>query len=210
MKTIKSILFLLLVSTSILTSCSKDESNKNVSENTKVSTFLKSFYSKDFSFGKSIETTLIKSPSVASKIAEVDDMIITEVFIVDSQIARGYVFTSKDTNLFLYFVDVDRVDYKLTSYDIKADEIKTFENIDELIKYSTTNKLDMIKIALGSENDPNLTDKRRFWGSSYSQGPCIGDTAQLYEDYYVFGIRVSHHAAIGVDGGDMFEPCGMH
>ena len=55
-----------------------------------------------------------------------------------------------------------------------------------------------------------LTGKRRFWGSAYSQGPCNNGIAQLYVDYYVFGIRVDHDPAVGVDGGDMYEPCGMH
>lgn len=65
----------------------------------------------------------------------------------------------------------------------------------------------------GFSPDTILTGKRRFWGTSYSQGPCNQTTglAQLYVDHYVFGIRDHHEPAVDVvTGGDIFEPCGMH
>ena len=215
MKAIKMTFFSLLVlylGTSLFTSCSKEEhTENNVSENAKVNSYLKSFYTKDFQFGKSIETETKSNSSTLNKSVEVENLVITEVFVGEDIRARGYIITIKDTNDFLYFIDVNRVDLKLTTVKVDVNDTKVFNNINELDKYLSTDKFDYIKIAEDYVIDE--TGKRRFWGSSYSQGPCNQETglAQLYEDYYVFGIRVHHTPSEDiVTGGDVYEPCGMH
>jgi hypothetical protein len=197
-----------------IVSCSKDDqTNEGVNDNAKISNYLKSFYSANYKLGKSVETKANTNSLPFAKTIEFEDLIITEVFVGEDTIARGYVITDKLTNEFLYFIDVDRATYQLISVDIEANDTKLFEDINELDKYLITNEFDIIKIAEDSLTEENLMDRRRFFGSSYSQGPCdpATGTAQLFEDYYVFGIRVKHTPSVDlVTGGDIWEPCGMH
>lgn len=209
------ILAITLIATILITSCSKDdETNKSVNENAKVSTYLKSFYATNYQLGKSVEANPKSNSSSLNRSTEVENLIITEVFVGDATIARGYIITDKDTNDFLYFIDVDRVNFKLTSVKVDANDTKIFNNINDLDKYLSTDELDYIKIAEDYSDGINSVEGRRFWGSAYSQGECDPATglAQLFEDYYVFGIRVKHHAATSLapGGGNIYEPCGMH
>ncbi len=89
---------------------------------------------------------------------------------------------------------------------IDVNEEIHFENIDEMDKYLSTDKFDFIKIA----EDYNPSNDRRFWGSQFSQGPCVNGSAEVYYDYYVFGIRVQHQLQGSLGGGPLTEPCGMH
>jgi hypothetical protein len=204
MKTIKTAFFSLLVlfiGTSLITSCSKDdETNKGVSENAKVSTYLKSFYSTNYQLGKSVEATPKSNSSSLNRSAEFDNLLVTEVFVGNDTMARGYIITDKNTSDFLYFIDVDRVNFKLTSTDIEANDSKTFSDINDLDKYITTNGLDYIKIAEDYILETIPTEDGRlapFWGTGYSYGqppatgPCM---VGVYSNYYVFGINVTGDA----------------
>lgn len=212
MKTIKSSLFSLLVLfvvTSFITSCSKDEqTNSNVSENAKVSNYLKSFYPTKFQLGKSIDTKISKATSEISKSIEVENVIITEVFVGDDTRARGYVITDKSTNQFLYFIDVNRIDYKLTSVKIDANETKVFENIEVLDKYISSNQLDFIKIAEDVNVSPSLVASK-FWGSgsAHTSGDCVNGRDYWVQEYYVCWIVVSSHHVPAIGGGDLWSPC---
>jgi hypothetical protein len=219
MKTIKSTFFpflVLFIAGSLLTSCSKeDETKQSISENTKVSSFLKSFYSKNFEFGKSINSEIIKESSTLSKSVEVEDVVITEVLVGEDTRARGYIITSKSTNTFVYFVDIDRIDYKMTAVDIKINETKVINNIDEFDKYVATNEFDIIKVTQEYIEEQNSIDEKRpFWGWAYMQGPCgeAGEgMAYVYHNHYICGIRDQHIQQYSlVDANQpLIEPCGF-
>lgn len=215
MKTIKSTFLpflVLFIAGSLLTSCSKeDETKQNISENAKVSSFLKSFYSKNFEFGKSANSKILKQ-SANSKTVEYSDIVITEVFVGDDNRARGYVITSKDNNVFLYFVDVDRIDYKLTQLDVAVNEKKVFENIEQIDKYTSTNEFDFIKVTqeLIKENaqDGSVSRIRYSYGASFTgiDGNCYQG---VYQAHYFLGIRVSSIEAVqNENGSNAYVPCG--
>ena len=158
------ILAITLIAAILITSCSKDDgTDASVSENAKVSSYLKSFYSKDFQLGKSIESKVIKPTSTASSIAsksvEYEDLVLTEVFVANEERARGYILTNKTTNVFLYFVDVDRTDYKMTKVDIQANETQVLENIEQLDKYIATNQFDLIKVTQDLKDGIMINDE---------------------------------------------------
>lgn len=187
------LLLLVLFSTYfILSSCTKeDESDKNVTENSKVSAYLKTFYSTDFQLGKSVQIkNQIKSSSL-SRTTEVEDFSITEVFVGSDTRARGYIITDNSTNEFLYFIDVDRFDYKLTTVKIDINDTKVFNNIDDLGSYVTTNELDYIKIAEDYSIElENGAERRPFWGSGgwHTIGGCDNGWQTVANVYYVFWI----------------------
>ena len=202
MKIIKTTFFTLLVlfiGTSLITSCSKeDETNIGVSENAKISNYLKSFYSKNYQLGKSVETKPEFNTNILNKSTEIENLIITEVFVGEDETARGYIITDKATNDLLYFIDVDRINFKLTSVKVDINDTKVFNNINDLDKYLSTDKFDYIKIAEDyvPEENGDVLGKRRFWGTGYSLGAAFtgidgGCYQGVYSNYYVFGINVS-------------------
>ena len=215
MKTIKSAFFSLLVlfiGTSLTTSCSKDEeTGKSVSENAKVSTYLKSFYSTNYQLGKSVDTKITKASSGLSKSTEFENFVITEVFVGEDTIARGYIITDKSTNDFLYFIDVDRVDFKLTSVQIDTNDTKVFNDINELDKYLSTDKLDYIKIAEDYAAGTSSVEERRFWGwgPSHPSGECINGHEYWVHTYYVLGVGVSTVSDTS-SGEALWSPCGEY
>lgn len=214
MKHLKLTLFSLIalfVSATMLVSCSEDnETMVNETTNKNVDSFLKTFYSKDYSLGSSAKVNPNSQLSALARTTTFEEMEVTEVFVSNEIYARGYIITDKNTGEFLYFIDVDRDTYILTSLDVKNSEQKTFNNIDDIYNYFSTDEFDFIEIALNDNSTTNSAE-RKFWGSSYSQGPCNEETglAQLYDDYHVMGIRVKHKPSVGVDGGPIYEPCGM-
>ncbi len=200
-------LIALFISANILISCSDEsETTTNETTNKNVDSFLKSFYSKDYSFGVSTKINPNSQFSALSRTATLEDVELTEVFIDNEEIARGYVITNKNTGEFLYFIDVDRDTYTLTSLDVKNSEQKTFNNIDEIYNYFSTDEFDFIEIALYQENS---TDKLpRFWG--WEQWvDCNESTGMgtLMETYYVAGIGVKKRKVVGIGGGDVIQPC---
>ena len=217
MKPIKTTFFslvILFIGTSLITSCSKeDENNNGMTQNAKVSTFLKSFYSKDFKFGKSKDLKITRQSSSTNtntgefaRTAEFDDVIVKEVFVDNEERARGYIVNDKDTDEFLYFIDVDRVNYKLTSVDIDANETKVSDNINQLDKYASTNQFDFIKIAQDLINQPGTPPVVQRW--RYEWGACGGGFRGLYRAYYILGFQISDsEPALDSNGHQIKEAC---
>lgn len=212
MKHLKLTLFFLIalfVSATMLVSCSDDkETITNENTNKKVDSFLKSFYSKDYTLGLSAKVNPNSQISSLARTASLEEVELTEVFVDNETKARGYIVTDKNTGEFLYFIDVDRDTYTLTSLDVKNNEQKTFNNIDEIYNYFSTDEFDFIEIALDDSNSTGTTDKR-FWGWQSWAGPCNETTGQstLMETYYVVGIGVKTRKVVGLDGGDVIQPC---
>ncbi|RZJ36546.1 MAG: hypothetical protein EOO51_00055 [Flavobacterium sp.] len=196
--------------TGVLTGCSDNEQTNGRQSNKSTVTFLNSFYQKSWNFGASAKA-LHKVYNTLSREEEFKELIVTEVTVDGEATPRGYAITEKASGDLLYFVDVDRTLYRLVAVNVKADDTKTFTNINELDRYFATNEFDFIQVILDSRDDPNQV-AAKLWGHAWSQGPCNQTTglAQLYDDYYVLGIRVKHRPAVGVDGGEVWEPCGMH
>lgn len=215
MKIIKTTFFTLLVlfiGTSLITGCSnEDETNSALNENAKVSNYLEAFYSSNFQLGKSVETNQKSNSSALNRSTEVDNLIITEVFVGNDETARGYIITDKSTNDFLYFIDVDRVDFKLTSVKIETNDTKIFENIDNLDKYLSTDKFDYIKIAEDFASGNSTVEANKFWGwgPAHPSGNCINGRDYWVKDYYVLWIPVSQ-ANEPANGGLLWSPCGEY
>jgi len=179
-------------------SCTKnDETNESINGNAKVSSYLKSFYTKDFQLGKSVDAKIIKATSTLSKSTEIENLVVTEVFVGNDTTARGYVITNKSTNEFLYFIDVDRIDYKLTSVKIDVNNTIVFNNIDELDKYTSTNGFDLIKVA--EQVNSGILQNNRFWGwSSWTWSPCVNGFHNGTRTYSVFWLEVAYDYNPGV------------
>lgn len=159
----KLILFVTLVfTTALFNSCSNEETESinSIDKNIKVKSYLKSFYSKDFKFGISVKSKLA-NPSSSSKTIQYQNITVTEVFVDNDTKARGYVVIDNETGSFINFVDVDRIDYKLTSVDIDENNTKIIENIELLQKYYETNEFDFVKYIEEHSNDSNLS---KFFG----------------------------------------------
>ncbi|MEY2702131.1 hypothetical protein [Flavobacterium sp.] len=215
MKHLKSTLFSLIalfVGATMLVSCSEDNET-TTNKTTNIDSFLKSFYSKDYSLGTSAKVNPNSQLSSLARTATIEEMEVTEVFVSNETEARGYIITDKNTGEFLYFIDVDRDAYILISLDVKNSEQKTFNNIDEIYNYFSTDEFDFIEIALDDNSNTDVAG-RRFWGSQYNQGPCgeAGEgMAYVYQDYYVFGIRVKHELQTSLTDSSqpLVEPCGF-
>ena len=106
---------------------------------------------------------------------------------------------------FIYFINVDREEYVIDLVDIANDEEIRFNNINENENYLRTNEFDFIEIA----NDYANQTEGKFWGWEQWNGPCDETTGQsvLMETYYVVGIGVKTRKVVGLDGGDVIEPC---
>lgn len=211
MKHLKSTLFSLIalfVCATILVSCSNDneiETNKTINKN--VDSFLKTFYSKNYTLGLSAKVNPKSQISELSRTASLDQVEVTEVFVDNEIKARGYIITNINTGEFLYFIDVNRNTYILTSLDVKNSDQKTFNDINEINNYFSTNEFDFIEIALDDTNFTGTTD-RRFWGwQSWKICDVSTGMAFIYETYYVLGIPVKDRPKLGLDGGQLIEPC---
>lgn len=196
LKLIPFSLIALFVSATMLVSCSEDnEKTTNEITNKNVDSFLKSFYSKSFNYGRVAEISIQTEASLLERTASFKEVNLTEVFVGNQAKANGYVVTDKTSGEFLYFVNVDRISLILTSVDIDKNEQLTFANIDNNENYVSTSEFDFIEIAM-NENSNGVSNKvgPRFFGTGYSFGansntiPCYKG---VYSNYYVFGINVS-------------------
>ena len=179
--------------------CNKEDENKSVSGNAKVDSYLKSFYHKKVQLGKTLESKMIKpSSSLTAKSVEYEEIKLAEVFVGDEERARGYVITDKETDEFLYFADVDRRDYKLTTFDVEKNEIYIKENIDQLQEWAQSNNLDFIKLLeeyKDQVNSGNVTPQeiysRRFWGWTgwRNVGGCDEGFQTVVNTHYSFWIK---------------------
>lgn len=175
MKRIKIVVsaFLLLGTLATLTiSCSNDEAiktNQNASLNTNLEAaakpseksaadiYVSNFYNTSYTYGRSIDT----NDEDGRK------LIVDEVIIDELSEARGYVVTSNGN--FVYFVDVDRTNKTMTTYEAKSANTETISNIDSNEDYVASGKFDLIKVVDDVNND-NLTayiniTLPKFWGS---------------------------------------------
>ena len=121
MKHLKITLFsfiLLFVSAGILFSCSSESENiQEQSIDQKTDSFLKKFYSNDYQLGKT-KTSAKNLNGYQQRTTQIEDYSITEVFVGNDEIARGYLFENLQTNEIESFVDVDRINFTLTSVDL--------------------------------------------------------------------------------------------
>uniref|UniRef100_UPI0040489347 hypothetical protein n=1 Tax=Flavobacterium sp. TaxID=239 RepID=UPI0040489347 len=217
MKHLKLTLFSLValfISATIFVSCSEDnETTTNETTNKNVDSFLKSFYSESFNYGRKAEITIKTETSFLNKTASFEEVNVTEVFVGNQEKANGYVVTDKVTGEFLYFVNVDRTSFILTSVDNDKNEQLTFNNINTNESYTNTNEFDFIEIALNESNN-GISNKvgPRFFGTGYSFGansntiPCFKG---VYSNYYVFGINVTGEPepVQNANGGNLSVPC---
>jgi len=198
----KSIVLLLGISL-VNISCTKDENNNNVSQNVNVNSYLKNFYKTNFHLGKSVEGRLQNQSRANMKTAEAKDFVITEVFTEDDVRARGYVITSKSTNVFLYFVDVDREFYKMFTEEIATNDSKYFNNIDQINEWISSNQFDLIKLTNDylAELTSTPNEERTFFGSnfSYLNDDSTNNIPTLFQDNYICGIRIAHHQVLNQD-----------
>lgn len=175
-------------------SCNKDEESQSTNQSTKINAHLKSFYNKEFRFGKVVESEVLKNSNAeTSRTAEYEGIKLEEVFVGEETRARGYVVTDKITGEFLYFVDVDRANYKLTAIDITDNQTITKENVNLLQEWAESNGLDMIKLIeeYNAEINSGTQERRRFWGWTgwTNVGGCDEGWQTQVNVHYILGIR---------------------
>ena len=176
----KKLLLLLLVITNFTTYAFKPKTNFNEisvsSTNEEINAYLVKFYQSKYSFGKST-SVLDEKKSV---------IILTEVILEGDKRARGYVAISKETDDFLFFVDIDRDKFEITTFDVTSNKIENFKNINKSENYNTTNEFDLI---YSIDNNTN-TEKIKFWGWSCGNqiilpnGDCVRSCV-----HYIFWIE---------------------
>lgn len=178
----------------LLISCSKEENSQDVGSNTKVAAYLKLFYKTDFRIGKTVETKLVNSNSLAdARTVEFESVKLSEIFVGVDERARGYIVTDKETDEFLYFVDVDRDDLKLFAYNVAINETLVKENIDLLQEWASSNGFDFIKLFEGynAEIAAGSSERRRFWGwTAWTPvGGCDEGFQTVVRTHYILGVK---------------------
>ncbi|MEM0542548.1 hypothetical protein WFZ85_07955 [Flavobacterium sp. j3] len=163
--------------------------------NAKVAAYLKSFYKTDFRIGKTVETKLSNSNSLAdARTVEFESVKLSEIFVGVDERARGYIVTDKETDEFLYFVDVDRDDLKLFAYNVAINETLVKENIDLLQEWASSNGFDFIKLFEGynAEIAAGSSERRRFWGwTAWTPvGGCDEGFQTVVRTHYILGLKM--------------------
>ena len=175
-----------------IVSCSTDsEVIEEESTSTNLDSYLKSFYSNEYRKGKKINLIPQNLYGTKNRTAQVDDYTITEVFVGNEDKARGYLFENSQTNEIENFVDVDRINYKLTSVDLDNFEVEVQNAINQIPEYQLTDEFDIIKIIEDPIiNDPVTGDPQVVaQGWRYSYGSCRNGFRGVYRAWYAFGIR---------------------
>lgn len=187
----------------VYVSCTNDENDNNVSQNVNVNSYLKNFYKTNFHLGKSVEGPCPNQNGAYMRTAEAENFVITEVFIEDDVQARGYIITSKLTNVFQYFVDVDREYYKMFTEEIATNDSKYFNNIDQISEWVSSNQFDLIKLTNDylAELTSMPNEERTFFGTnfSYLNDESTNNIPTLFQDNYVCGIKVAHNQILNLD-----------
>ncbi len=201
MKHLKLTLFSLIalfVSATMLVSCSEDnETTTNETTTKNVDSFLKSFYKKKIELGKPLKINSDKDNNLLNRTTEIQNYSITEVFVGDDTRARGYIISDKETNEFLYFIDVDRVDYKLTSINIDENEMKISENINTLDNYLSTNEFDYIEIA--EDINSGLPQSNKFWGwGNWQYTECKNGKKNAIRVYHILWLSADYETQMGI------------
>ncbi len=201
MKHLKLTLFSLIalfVSATMLVSCSEDnETLTNETTNKNVDSFLKSFYKQNTELGKPLEIKTKNGDNTLSRSIELQGYLITEVFVGEDTRARGYIISDKLSSNFVFFLDVDRMNYELTTVKIESNETVNFDEINELEKYLITDEFDFIKIIEDPNfEEPVLTNPQPIaLGIRYSYGACVNGVRGVYQATYFLGIRLSKWSA---------------
>ncbi|MCX6171848.1 MAG: hypothetical protein NT048_03300 [Flavobacterium sp.] len=207
MKKIKSTVFMYFVlfsSALFYVSCSNDnEQIVNETSNKKVDSFLKKYYSNDYHLGKEIKTFVENSNEKQLKSAQVDNFTITEVFVGDDEKARGYLFENNQTKEFESFVDVDRVNFKLTTVDLENLQVEIKNAINQMPEYSLTDEFDIIKIITDPiiTNPGNSNPQVVTYGWHYQWGACRDGFRGRYRAYFLLGIRLTEWKAVQDENG---------
>ncbi|MFY8188653.1 MAG: hypothetical protein ACOVLC_11930 [Flavobacterium sp.] len=188
-------LFFSFFSLFLFFSCSSDDSQTSNSDfsqmsrlgvETEVQDYLDDFYGQTFHFGDSIQTS-----------EKGIDYLVTEVILDTDTRARGYVAVELSTNKFLYFVDVDRINYNLYTDNILENSNKIFQNIDRLPDYTSTNELDFIKIT--SDVNQGSPQTSRFWGwGKWQYSPCIDGKKNAIRIYHIIWLSADFETRLGI------------
>lgn len=188
-----------------LYSCSNDEvnnleqqniqnenlQNKPVRKSDAGYIYAQNFYSTDISLGRSID---LIDPDTNEGVT------VTEVTVSGDSRARGYIVNKVENYDFLYFVDVDRINNVLTSYEAITGTLETFKNIQESPQYLPTNKFDFITYspdAMNTTYGSGCGWFKRLWGTctTYMPPSSIGNgncTQQVNVVKYRFGEAVDN------------------
>lgn len=114
-----------------------------------------------------------------------DTYIVSEITLSGESRARGYIVTNQTNNAPLYFADVDRRGYNMTSVDIAKNETLVSTNLNQSALYNNSDEFDFIKIIL--EDDPIEREGRKFWGwTGWEYGPCENGRRFAMRVHYVF------------------------
>lgn len=192
MKNIKTsivMLFVLISSTLFFVSCSNEDAKIDELSNKKIDTFLKSFYTTEYQIGNKTNVTIKNSNNLQQRTIQVENYSITEVFVGDSEKARGYIIENILTNEVESFIDVDRIEFKLTSVNFDNNQVKVQNNINQSPSYFLTDEFDMIKVI----TDPVYTNPGEpiysTFGWREEPGACGNGFRGFYRAYFLFGIR---------------------
>ena len=214
MTKIKLFSFIALFISVIFFSCSDDnETINNDSSNKNVELFLNSFYKKDFKLGKSVVTKSKRPLSKLSKTVDFENYVVTEVLVGKDTRARGYIISDKNTENLIYFLDVDRIEYKITAVELEINETKIFYDINELDKYLSTDEFDLIKIIEDPEfeqpEDGIISFGKRYTYGAQFQGNDGNCYQGVYQATYFLGIKFTKDKAVKNENGvNIVVPCG--
>lgn len=215
MKHLKLTLFsfiALFISASTVISCSSDNDNNQIQEHDldhKTDAFLKKFYSSDYHLGKSATASNSNPYGLQNRSAHVDNYIVTEVFVNNEVRASGYLFENLQTNKYENFIDVDRINYILTSVNLQNNEVEVQNRINERPEYSLTHEFDIIRVIENPINTNPSNPGYVTYGWHYEWGACRDGFRGKYKAYYFLGIRLTQWEPVKKDDGVTNEtyPC---
>ncbi|MDZ7846424.1 MAG: hypothetical protein U5L96_06475 [Owenweeksia sp.] len=102
---------------------------------------------------------------------------------------RGYLAIDSISGELLYFVDVDRVNYELTTEEIQIDLVSHYDNIDEFEEWESTDEFDFIQII--NDYGGDIPQGRKFWGWSdwENNHPCNNGFVTQTRQHYAFWVK---------------------
>lgn len=145
---------------------------KSLFKNEKINEFLTNYYDVDYAIGESIslDSQDVKIVSLTSSYQ--NDPI-------------GYVFTELNSGKFISFLDVDVESQKSTMFDFIND--KEFIN-DDFFKSNNLNKEQSFNLVSEIERG-NMSNTKKFWGTSCGPVWSIGGNSYQTCCYYVFWVN---------------------
>lgn len=172
-KLILSSIFLILSSLTItLSSCKKEIlSEQNFNSIKESEAFLHHKYAnKVYGYGNTLEM-------------KYKPYRISEIIVSSQKTPIGYIVEDKNSNKLLYYVEIKVGENLLKTYDLRKNEINTF-NLNTFIRKQKINSIDDFTFL--NLIHPNSTTKRKFWG--WSCGPCSSGFPDNFRTccYYIF------------------------